>query len=126
MAYNSKLADRVRKYLVNFPNLKIEEKKMFGGLAFMVNGKMCVNVSGENLMCRFDDSVQEEISKRKGFKEMVMRGKRYKGYCYVNPEGFKKEEDFKYWIDTCIAFNKFSKSSKNKNSNKLKNNVEHL
>ena len=53
MAYDTKLADRIREYLAEIPNLKIEEKKMFRGLTFMVNGKMCINVSGENLMCRF-------------------------------------------------------------------------
>lgn len=112
MAYNSKLADRVREYLSSLPNLKIEEKNMFGGLAFLVNGKMCVNVSGENLMCRFDPSLQKEISQRKGYKAMIMRGKKLQGYCYVNPEGIKKENDFKYWMYLCLTFNKRAKSSK--------------
>lgn len=44
MAYDEKLANRVREYLKSFQDIKIEEKKMFGGLAFMVNDKMCVNV----------------------------------------------------------------------------------
>lgn len=111
MAYNTKLADRVREYLAHLPNLKIEEKKMFGGLAFMVNGKMCVNVSGENLMCRFDPSLKEEISKKKGFQPTIMNGREYKGYCYVNPEGFKQKKDFEYWIKLCLSFNKQAKSS---------------
>lgn len=58
MAYNAKLAERVREYFFDLPGLKIEEKKMFGGLAFILNGKMCVNVSGENLMCRFAPAKQ--------------------------------------------------------------------
>lgn len=85
---------------------------MFGGLAFMINGKMCVNVSGENLMCRFDPSLHEEISKRKGFQAMIMKGKEYTGYCYVNPEGLKTENNFEYWIKLCLSFNKKAKSSK--------------
>ena len=112
MAYNTKLADRVRDHLAHVPNIQIEEKKMFGGLAFMVNGKMCVNVSGENLMCRFEPSVQEEISKRKGFQKMIMKGKEYKGYCYVKPEGIKTENEFNYWIKLCLSFNHQAKSSK--------------
>jgi hypothetical protein len=112
MAYNMKLADRVREYLVHLPDIHIEEKKMFGGLAFLVNGKMCVNVSGENLMCRFDPILHKEISKRKGFQTMMMKGKAYKGYCYVKPEGIKKENDFKYWINLCLSFNKQAKSSR--------------
>lgn len=112
MAYNIKLADRVREYLVHLPNIQIEEKKMFGGIAFMVNGKMCVNVSGENLMCRFDPDLQEEISRKNGFQKMIMRGKEYKGFCYVNPEGIKTEKDFEYWIKLCLSFNSRAKSSK--------------
>jgi TfoX/Sxy family transcriptional regulator of competence genes len=112
MAYNTKLADRVREHLASVSNIRIEEKKMFGGLAFMVNGKMCVNVSGESLMCRFDPSLQDEISKRKGFQTMIMRGKEYKGYCYVTPEGTKTNNDIEYWIKLCLSFNNQAKSSK--------------
>lgn len=65
MAYDTKLAERVREYLVDFPNLTVEEKKMFRGLAFMVNGKMCICVSGENLMCRFDPNLQEELAEKR-------------------------------------------------------------
>ena len=54
MSYDTKLAEGIRKYLANFPSLRVEEKKMFRGLTFMVNDKMCIGVSGENLMCRFD------------------------------------------------------------------------
>jgi TfoX/Sxy family transcriptional regulator of competence genes len=112
MAYNTKLAARVREYLAHVPNIQIVEKKMFGGLAFMVNGKMCVNISGENLMCRFDPNLQEEIAKRKGYQTMIMKGKKYKGYCYVNPEGVQTESDFEYWIKLCLSFNNQAKSSK--------------
>jgi hypothetical protein len=112
MAYDEKLAERVRQYLDHFPQLKIEAKKMFGGLALMVNGKMCVNISGENLMCRFDPSRLEEVSGRKGFQKVIMKGREYKGYCYVSPDGFKAENDFKYWIDLCLAFNERARSSK--------------
>lgn len=114
MAYNTKLAERVREYLLELPGLKIEEKRMFGGLAFLVNGKMCVNVSGGNLMCRFDPDFQDDLSKRKGYKAMVMRGKIFKGYCYVNQEGIKAEEDFNFWMNVCLDFNKKAKSSKRK------------
>ncbi|WP_118196196.1 TfoX/Sxy family protein [Albibacterium indicum] len=54
MAYSSELANRVREYLLAIPKLKIEEKNMFGGLAFMINDKMCINVGEDMLMCRFD------------------------------------------------------------------------
>jgi hypothetical protein len=112
MSYNIKLADRIREYLVQFPKLKIEEKQMFRGLTFMVNGKMCVSVSGENLMCRFDPALQEEVAEKNGFQPMIMKGREYKGYCYVHPEGFKSKKDFEYWVGLCVAFNEKAKSSK--------------
>jgi hypothetical protein len=112
MPYDTKLAERVREYLAQFPKLKIEEKKMFRGLAFMINGKMCVNVSGKNLMCRFDPELTRDLEKRKGFLPMIMKGREYKGYCYVEPAGFKNKKDFEYWVNLCLDFNDKAKSSK--------------
>lgn len=116
MAYDTRLADRIREYLVQFPALKIEEKKMFSGLAFLVNDKMCVNVSGENLMCRFDPGLQEEVTRRIGYLPMIMKGKSLNGYCYVEPEGFKSKKDFAYWIDLCLDYNARAKPAKKKTS----------
>ena len=87
MPYNAKLADKIRAYLSDNVNLEIEEKKMFRGLTFMVNGKMCVCVSGENLLCRFDPDLQDELAEKEGYEAMVMKGKVYNGYCYVSPTG---------------------------------------
>jgi len=109
MAYSEQSANRIRKALVGIPN--VEEKKMFGGLAFMVNGKMRINASGENLMCRFDPALQKEVQNRKGYKKMIMGGREYKGYCYVKPEGFKTKKEFEYWIRLCIDFNKKAKAN---------------
>lgn len=114
MAYNIELADRIREYLVRLPHSKIEEKKMFSGLAFLVNGKMCINVSGDNLMCRIDPTLHEEAAEKSGFHPMVMKGKELRGYCYVNPIGFQSKTDFEYWVDLCLEYNKRSKASKKK------------
>jgi TfoX/Sxy family transcriptional regulator of competence genes len=112
MAYNIELADRIREFLLSKQNLKIEEKKMFRGLTFMINGKMCVSVSNDNLMCRFDPSLQDLIAEKKGFQPMIMKGKEYKGYCYINQDGFKAKKDFEYWVNLCLDFNDKAKSSK--------------
>ncbi len=112
MTYDTKLADRIREYLAQFPKLKIEEKEMFRGLTFMVNGKMCVSVSGENLMCRFDPELTQEVAEKIGFLPMTMRNREYKGYCYVEPEGFKSKTDFEYWVNLCLDFNDRAKASK--------------
>ncbi len=111
MAYDTQLADRIKAYLheANLPD--IEEKKMFSGLTFMVNGKMCVSVSGDNLMCRFDPDLQEEVAERNGFQTMIMKGKEYRGYGYIHPEGFKAQKDFEYWVNLCLDFNKKAKKS---------------
>lgn len=112
MAFDIKLAERIRNYLSSFQKLKVEEKKMFGGLAFLVNGKMCVNASGDHLMCRFDPELQEIILKKNSAEKMVMKGKVLKGYCYVAPKGFQSKKDFEFWVDLCLNYNAKAKSSK--------------
>lgn len=114
MAYDLQLADRIREYLVQYPALHIEEKEMFRGLTFMVNGKMCISVSGNNLMCRFDPALQETVAEKNGFQPMIMRGKALDGYCYINPEGFRLKKDFVYWLDLCLSYNDKAKASKRK------------
>jgi isopenicillin N synthase-like dioxygenase len=115
MAYDIKLADRVREFLAEIPNIDIEEKEMFAVLNFMVNGKTCVCVSGENLMLRFDPKLQGELAEKNGYEMMLMKGREYKGYCYINPEGFQSKKDFEYFIDLCLEYNKISKASKKPN-----------
>jgi TfoX/Sxy family transcriptional regulator of competence genes len=104
MAYNEQLAERIRKALSGVT--KVEEKKMFRGITFMVNGKMCVCVSGDELMCRFDPAMQDILAKKKGFRKMIMKNRIYKGYGYINEEGIRSKKDFEYWINLCLAFNK--------------------
>lgn len=112
MTYNIKLANRIREYLAEIPDIDIEEKVMFGVLNFMVNGKTCVCATRENLILRFDPKLQETLAEKTGYETMYMKGKEYKGYCYINPDGFKSNKDFKYFIDICLAYNKISKASK--------------
>ncbi|WP_236976589.1 TfoX/Sxy family protein [Membranihabitans maritimus] len=112
MAYNKELAERIRNSLNKLSNIEVEEKKMFGGLAFMVNGKMCINASGDRLMCRFDPANEEMISQKSGYEPMIMKGRKYKGYCYVNSAGYIHKTDFDFWIQLCLEFNKSAKSSK--------------
>jgi len=112
MAYDRQLADRVREYLAEFPKLEIEEKKMFGGLAFMVNGKMCVNVSGNKLMCRYNPELYDELSKKDGYESMIMRGKQLTSYCYAVPDALRTKAKLTYWIDLCLDFNDEAKASK--------------
>ncbi|MBS1689045.1 MAG: TfoX/Sxy family protein [Bacteroidetes bacterium] len=112
MAFDEKLNDRIREALCSHPN--VEEKHMFGGTSFMLNGKMCVGVVKDEMMCRIDPDVYEEALQRKGCREMDFTGKPMKGYVYVNAEGLKAKKDFDYWIGLCVAFNKTSKAAKKK------------
>ncbi|NTS39280.1 TfoX/Sxy family protein [Flavisolibacter sp. BT320] len=112
MAYDLQLAARTRDHLSQFWGLQIEEKKMFRGLAFMINGKLCVCVSDNNLMCRFDPAEQEMVAEKIGVEPMIMRGKHLQGYCYVTPTGLSSKKELAYWIDLCLAFNEKAKASK--------------
>ena len=115
MPYNEKLADRIREALQHLP--KVKEKKMFRGVTFMVNDKMCVSVSGDEMMCRFDPSFHETAAEKKGFRTMIMKGREYKGYGYISEEGIKSKKDFDYWIGLALDFNKKAKASKKQNKN---------
>jgi TfoX/Sxy family transcriptional regulator of competence genes len=114
MAYDEKLADRLREALAHLP--RVTEKKMFSGVAFLVNGKMCVNVSHDNLMCRFDPTLFEMLSEKPGFRPMVMRGKQLKGYGYVSQEALRSKKEFDYWVNLCLDFNSKAKASKKKST----------
>ncbi len=110
MAYDEKLADRIREALVNQPD--VEEKKMFSGLCFMVNGKMCLCASGDEMMCRIGPEVAEEALETNGVRGMIHNGKAYKDYIYVAPEAMRTQQQFDYWVNAALAFNPRAKASK--------------
>lgn len=116
MAFDEKLNDRIRESLSHLPN--VEEKHMFGGSCFMVNGKMCVGIVKDEMMCRIDPALYEEALEKKGCREMVFTGKPMKGYVYVSEEGMKTKKEFDYWINLCLEFNKKAKASKKKKTTK--------
>ena len=113
MAYNEQLVARVRKALGTRKH--IEEKKMMGGLTFMVNGKMCVGVHKDDLMAWIDPDVYEIALRKKGCREMNFTGKPMKGFVFVGPAGTTNKKDLHYWIDLALDFNKKAKVSKKKN-----------
>ena len=112
MAYNEKLTARIREALAHLP--KVEEKRMFRGVTFMVNNKMCITAGDNKIMCRIDPAIHEEVIKRKGCETVKMKGREYKGYVYVSEEGIKTKKDLHYWIQLALEFNKLAKSSKKK------------
>ena len=112
MAYDEKLSDRIREALADLP--KVEEKLMFGGACYMVNGKMCVGVVKGEMMCRIDPDLYEETLRKRGCCEMVFSGKPMKGFVFVSDEGMKTKKEFDYWIGLCLAINERAKASKKK------------
>jgi TfoX/Sxy family transcriptional regulator of competence genes len=111
MAYNEKLADRTRE-LIALTHTNVQEKKMFGGLCFMVNDKMCVGVEQARLMVRIDPSKTDEAMKKEGCKPMDFTGKVMKGFVFVDADVLNSKKELKYWIDLALAYNKIAKPSK--------------
>ncbi|MFZ1807432.1 MAG: TfoX/Sxy family protein [Cyclobacteriaceae bacterium] len=102
MAYNEKLADRVREKMAVMK--KVEEKKMMGGLCFMYKTKMCCGIVKDDLMVRVIESRYEEALSHPYGREMDFTGRPLKGFVFVAPDGFKKEKDLTYWIQMGVEF----------------------
>ena len=110
MAYSDYQADRIRKRLSKV-NLT-EEKKMMGGLIFMVNNKMCVGLDIEKksdkdrLMVRVGKARHDQLIFKKGSREMDFTGKVMRGFLFIEPEGFDTEDDLDFWIEKALHFNR--------------------
>jgi len=116
MPYNEQLADKVREALSG--QQKIEEKEMFRGVCFMVNGKMCVCVGGDELMCRVGPDAYETALEQTGVRPMIHGARTMKGFVFVGEEGYRAKKQFDHWIDLCLAFNKEAKPSKKAKASK--------
>ena len=114
MAYNEKLADRVREILA-VSHKKIQEKSMFGGLCFMVNNKMCVGVEQERLMVRLDPAKYDEAMEKEGAGPMDFTGRVMKGFVFVDIGALNTKKKLEYWLSLASEYNKIAKASKKKN-----------
>ena len=110
MAYDEKLADRIRRRMSNIR--RVEEKPMMGGLTFMVNGKMCVGIIKNELMCRIDKGFHEQAIEKRGCRTMDFTNRPMIGYVLIDETGIKTDKDFDYWINLSLEFNKIAKASK--------------
>ena len=111
MAYNEKLADRVRE-IIAVTHKNVEEKAMFGGLCFMVNDKMCVGVEKERMMVRLDPEKYEDVINKEGVKPMDFTGKVMKGFVFVDLNVLNTRKRLEYWMDLALEYNKIAKPSK--------------
>ncbi len=112
MAYSEDLADRLRVVLATQED--IEEKKMMGGLTFMVNGKMCVGIVKNDLMARINPDIHDHAIEQNGCREMDFTGKPMKGYVFVSPEAIESEKALSYWVNLALDYNNIAKASKKK------------
>ncbi|MBM9547425.1 TfoX/Sxy family protein [Leptospira sp. 201903074] len=93
----------------------VEEKKMFGGLCFMVNGKMCICVRNDEIMCRIDPETFESILSKKKARPMIHNGHLMKGFVFVKEENIKTKKEIEYWIQLSLEYNKKSPPAKKTN-----------
>ena len=113
MAYDEHLADRINLHLQN-QKADYFEKKMFGGLCFMVDSKMCVGIVKETLMIRIAPEEEKRLKEKDGVQDMTFTGRPMKGFLYVSPDAIVDEEDLEYFIERALEFNPRAKASKKK------------
>ena len=119
MAYDENLAERIRQ---SFKQKRVlfEEKKMMGGLSFMVDDKMCVGLDTDKstnrprMMARVGEFAYEDALKKEYASEMAFTGRPMKGFIHVDSLGLDMQEDLEEWIQLCLDFNPFAKKGKKK------------
>jgi TfoX/Sxy family transcriptional regulator of competence genes len=102
MAFDEAVAGRVREALAGAPD--VVEKKMFGGIAFMIRGNMCCGVIGDRLMLRVGPVGYDTALSRPHARPMDFTGRPMKGMVYVEPAGFASAGDLKRWIAKAMEF----------------------
>jgi TfoX/Sxy family transcriptional regulator of competence genes len=102
MAYDEALAERIRELVGREPG--IEEKKMFGGLAFLVQGNMSVAASGRGgLLVRVDPD-DDTLVKKAGVETMVMRGRAMAGWLWVDADAVRTKQQLASWVNRSVSF----------------------
>jgi len=117
MAFDNYFADRIRQVL-HGKHVFFDEKKMFGGLVFMIDEKMCLGLDidkgnqEDRLMLRLDPEIYTQMLARKGAREMDFTGKPMTGFVFVSPEAVDDDEDLAEWIQLALDFNPKARKSK--------------
>jgi TfoX/Sxy family transcriptional regulator of competence genes len=102
VAYDEKLADRIRQAIGPRPD--VTEKKMFGGLAFLLSGKMFLGLATADLMVRVGPDGHAAALARPHARPMDFTGRPMKGYVYVAPDGLRSAAALRKWVDLALAF----------------------
>ena len=102
MAYSEQLANRVRKIAKARPT--VTEKKMFGGLAFMLNGNMFCGVTQDFLMARVGPDHYDDSLAKPHVRIMDFTGRPMKGYVYIDPAGIATDQELQFWVELCADY----------------------
>jgi TfoX/Sxy family transcriptional regulator of competence genes len=102
MAFNETLAARIRDALAR--KRGVEEKKMFGGIVFFLNGNMLVGVWKNSLVVRLGSDQQNEALREAHVREFDITGKPMRNWVLVEPEGVEDDEQLKGWIERALKF----------------------
>jgi TfoX/Sxy family transcriptional regulator of competence genes len=103
MAYDEDLANRIRELIAAEPG--VTEKRMFGGLAFLVNGNMSVSASGQGgLLLRVDPDESEKLLEAPHAELFVMRGRAMQGWLRVSPDGLRTKRELERWVRRGVAY----------------------
>ena len=113
MPYNELLAGRIRNSLSAL-HTRFVEKKMFGGLAFMVKDKMCCGIVKDDLMVRVIDDRYEQALSKPGAREMDFTGRPMRGFVFVGARGISNTKSLQGWLEMAIECAKTGKKKLNK------------
>lgn len=113
MAYDEHLAERIIM-LFRERRITFEDKKMMGGVCFLVNDKMCLGVVKDKLMARINPGIMDDALLRPGCREMDFTGRPMKGFVFVEPEGTDMDKDLESWIELALEYNPMAKSGRKK------------
>ena len=102
MPYDEALASRVREILSLVRGFS--DKKMFGGLCFLINGNMCCGVLNDELVLRLEPEHAEDLLSRPHTRPMDFTGRPMQGYVYVAPEGLETDAALEGWVSRAIAY----------------------
>ena len=102
MVFSEALAERVRQALARRKN--VEEKKMFGGVCFLLNGNLLVGVWKDSLCVRLGPEQAEKALPEAHVKEFDITGRPMKGWVLVEPEGVEDDDQLKGWIQRAVKF----------------------
>ncbi|MEO0311216.1 MAG: hypothetical protein RIQ89_873 [Bacteroidota bacterium] len=109
MAYNEILAEKIRRHLCHLPD--VIEKPMMGGLTFMVEGKMCIGVIKNEMMCRIAPDDHAAAVEMPGCRSMDFTKRPMAGFVMIDEPTTLNDSQFQYWISQALSYNPMAKSS---------------